>query len=231
MIKRKILAIGIIATLCLSMVACATNTTEEPNKSSVNTEVENTENKADEKTDVIEDEIDETTKDSTDVVEPGEEDIVIPGDIPSDATIDKVFEEVRTALGDEYFLNVNITAEYYELMYGVNPSWIDVAYGEMPMISVHPDFLIAIKPVKGHFDDVKNALEAFLEMKKNDMMQYPTTVASMPAATVVTVGDYVFAVATFGDSMVEAENGDEAILAYVQKNVDKVVDIIKNNVK
>ena len=59
-------------------------------------------------------------------------------------------------------------------------------------------------------------------------MQYPSNLAKIPATTVVSRGDYIFVVGTFGDTMDVEANGEEAILKVAQKNVNKTIEVINS---
>lgn len=223
MIKRNLLVAGIIVSMCLGMAACGntSNTVEDTNN--VNTESQenvtedtsndNSESLEDEKTDTT---VDEETNTEGENVGPGEDVIVIP----SNDTLSKVLNEVRTALNTNYFPNMEIMAEMYQTTYGLNFEDIEAIYGEMPMISANVDTFIGILAKEGSVNNVKAALEKYVETMKNDSFQYPQNIAKMPAMEVVTYDNYVFLVATFGDVFVENENPtDEEILEIAKANV------------
>ena len=171
-------------------------------------------------TEPSEDEVVEPSEDE--VVEPSEDEVVTPADV--DQKLIDVFTQAQEALGEEFRANMEIPAEMYADMFGVAAEDYESVYGLMPMMSAHVDTLVGFKAVNA--DNLKAALDAYAESKKADRMQYPTNAAAMGAMQVLVVGDYVWLVGTFGATDTAAEAGDEAILAYAEANVAKVVEII-----
>lgn len=247
MMKKKILAATLAATMVLSLTACGGNkvdnkvdetTNDVVTESIVDTEVEDTTTDVEssevvedstiveESTEVIEDTTTEPEVEDTLVDEPIVEEPVIP-EMPEE--FEGVFTEVRTALGDNYFPNMPMTSDYFEMVYGVNPADVDVAYGEMPMISTNIDTLVGFVAKEGSVENVVASLENYINVMKEDTFQYPMNLAKIPAMEVVTVDNYVFLVATFGDVFGEnQEPTDAEILAIAEANVATTVDTIKS---
>lgn len=170
--------------------------------------------------------IEDEDSESTEIVEePSDEDAE---KVQIDETISKVFDEVKNTLGENYFPNVEIMQEMYETVYGLNLAEVESVYGEMPMISANVDTLIGVLAKEDSIKTVKEALEKYVDTMKNDSFQYPANMAKMPAMEIVTHGNYVFLVATFGDVFAENdEPTDEQILEIAKKNVAKTKEIIE----
>ena len=172
---------------------------------------------------------DDATEPTDEVTDPTDDATEPSGDDETPAIDEKLAEVVTLAqdkLGEEFRASMEIPVEMYADMFGLAAETYEAVYGFMPMISAHVDTLVGVKATD--VEAVKAALDAYVEAKKADRMQYPTNAAAMGAMQVVTVGDYVWLVGTFGATDTVAESGDEAILNYAKANVDKVVEIITN---
>lgn len=160
-------------------------------------------------------------------VEEVEEEIpMITPEAVTDETILNVFDSVKKELGEDYYPAMPVPAELLEATYGLTPDMYESAYGEIPMINVNIDVFVGVKAAEGMVEQVQDALGNYVEMMKADTMQYPSNLAKIPAMTVVTRGDYVFLVGTFGDTVDVEPEGDDAILKVAQVNVDKTIDMI-----
>ena len=223
MFKKKLITIGLLTSLCLGLSACGTNGSNDTVKDeiAISTEVE-------ESSEVPSDVINEVIEETSEVSEPNfsEEVVIDDTNTEVDEYILQVFDEVKNTLGEDYFPEEAFNAEYLETMCGLTPDMYESFYGEVPMISVNVDFLIGVKASEGSVDLVYDKLNEYVESLKNNTMQYPMNAAVLPAATVVSKGDYVFAIGTFGYVDHVAEDGEDAILNYATDNVNKVVDII-----
>ena len=160
--------------------------------------------------------------------EPTVSNLITPVDTNTDEVLTDVFASVREGLGMDYFPNMEITPDLLEMVYGITSDMYDAVYGEMPMVSANVDVLLGVKASEGMKVHVEDALNNYVKTLKEDTMQYPSNLAKIPATTVVSRGDYVFVVATFGDTVAVEPDGDEAILKVAQKNVDKAIEIINS---
>ena len=164
---------------------------------------------------------DDTTEPSGDATEPTDDAVA-----EIEAKLAEVVKLAQEELGEEFRANMEIPAEMYADMFALDSATYESVYGFMPMISAHVDTLVGVKAKD--VTAVENALNAYVEAKKADRMQYPTNAAAMGAMQVVTVGNYVWLVGTFGATDTVAESGEEAILNYAKANVEKVITIINN---
>ena len=74
---------------------------------------------------------------------------------------------------------------------GLDASWYDAAYVEVPMMSFGADKFIMIHPTEGNLENVQNAMESYKQAQIEDTRQYPSTIPQRQAALVTTIGDYV----------------------------------------
>lgn len=239
MFKKKLVAIGLLTSLCLGMTACGTdnhsNTTisNEPVISSETSEVAETisdiasemVDEIIEATEAIEENIEIEGEETSEIEEETSVEII---DVETDEYINKIFDEVKETLGEDYYPQESLTPEYLETLYGITPEMYQSFYGEIPMISVNVDFLVGVKANDDYVDIVSEKLNNYIEGLKNDSFQYPKNAAVLPASTVITKGNYVFAIGTFGNTTNVMEEGEDALLEYATNNVNKVIEIIND---
>jgi len=102
---------------------------------------------------------------------------------------------------------------------GLEASWYDAAYVEVPGMSFGADKLIMIHPTEGNLENVQKALNTFRDNQIADTFQYPSTLPQRQAALVETIGEYVcymIFTGSVGDVMFEDEA--VAIQAYTEAN-------------
>lgn len=135
--------------------------------------------------------------------------------------IQNVAQALKETYGSLYLPDMQMHQDenYMKDTLGLDTSWYDAAYVEVPMMSFGADKFIMIHPTEGNLENVQNALNAFREAQIEDTHQYPSTLAQRQAAALVTVGDYVcymIFTGTVGD--VEFEDEAAAIAAYTEAN-------------
>ncbi len=111
---------------------------------------------------------------------------------------------------DEWYMNDTL---------GLDASWYDAAYVEIPGMSFGADKFIMIHPTEGNLENVQNALNAFKQAQIEDTFQYPSTLPQRQAAVVTTLGEYVcymIFTGSVGGEMFEDEA--TAIQAYTEAN-------------
>jgi hypothetical protein len=136
---------------------------------------------------------------------------------------------VVDALGDDYWPTMQMPAEYLEMTYGLTEDMYEDYMGEMPMMSVHVDTLLIVKPAEGQEDAVQEALQNYQADMIENSIQYPGNVGKVQASRVERVGNYVCFVLLGGDVTAEEEQGDEAVIAHCQEQNQRVLDIISEN--
>ena len=108
---------------------------------------------------------------------------------------------------------------YMQDTLGLDASWYDAAYVEVPGMSFGADKFIIVHPTEGNLVNVQNALNTFRDNQIADTFQYPSTLPQRQAALVETLGDYVcymIFTGSVGDMMFEDEA--TAIQAYTEAN-------------
>ena len=160
--KNKLFALGLVAMMAVSITACGGKETEN-----------------------------ETTP------TPTIEATVAPTEAPKSAEeataeLTDVQTAIQTLLGDNYVANMPYDAMFLNDIYGVQEGWYDAVVAAGPMMSAHVDTFIAIRPTEGNFDNVKNALENYQTILKEDTFQYPSNLPKIQASRLEVVGDYIF---------------------------------------
>ena len=151
---------------------------------------------------------------------------VAPTEAPTEAVdhnqmIQNVAQALKETYGDLYMPNMLMQNDEYYMkdLLGLDASWYDVAYVEIPGASFGVDKFIMIHPTEGNLENVQNALKNFSETQINDAHQYPANLTKLQAATVDTIGDYVcymIFTGAVGDMMFEDDAA--AIQAYTEAN-------------
>jgi len=135
--------------------------------------------------------------------------------------IQNVVQALKESYGQMYMPDMQMQNDEYYMkdLLGLDASWYDAAYVEVPGMSFGVDKFIMIHPTEGNLENVQNALNKFSETQIADAHQYPANMPKLQAATVDTLGDYVcymIFTGTVGDMMFE--NEAEAIQAYAEAN-------------
>ena len=136
--------------------------------------------------------------------------------------IQNVAQALKETYGMLYLPDMQMQNDEYYMKdtLGLDASWYDAAYVEVPMMSFGADKFIMIHPTEGNVENVKNALNKFRDDQIADTFQYPSTLPQRQAALVETFGDYVcymiFTGSVGGDMMFDDEAA--AIQAYTEAN-------------
>ena len=138
-------------------------------------------------------------------------------------------QAVVEELGDNYWPNMQMPAEYLEMTYGLSPDLYEDYMGEMPLMSAHVDTLLIVKAAEGQADAVEEALQAYRTDLVENGRQYPMNVGRVLASRVERIDDYVCFVLLGGDTTDAEEGGDEAVIAHCQSINQRAVDAIKNS--
>lgn len=150
----------------------------------------------------------------------------VPTEAP-EATVDhnqmiqNVVQALKETYGPMYLPDMQVQADEYYMsdLLGLDASWYDAAYVEVPGMSFGVDKFIMIHPTEGNLENVQSALNKFSETQVSDAHQYPANLTKLQAASVDTIGDYVcymIFTGTVGDVMFEDDAA--AIQAYTEAN-------------
>lgn len=153
----------------------------------------------------------------------------VPGDMESgwSEEMNALREAVVTELGEDYWPDMQIPAEMLEMNYGLTSDMYVDYMGESPMISANVDTLLIVKPAEGQADAVEEALQNYRTNQIENSMQYPMNVPKVQGSIVERVDDYVCFVLLGADVQAAMEQGDEAAVAYSQKQNQRAIDAIK----
>lgn len=135
-------------------------------------------------------------------------------------------DAVAKAYGDNYLPDQAMDAEMIESEFGLTKDMYDEIVAEAPIISFHPDRLVAVKAKKGKESEVKRALEDALLVMKEQQMQYPVNVAKVNAGKVLEKdGYYCFMI--LGETDDTSENDNDAA-KFAEKQIDIGVKAFDN---
>ena len=195
----------LIMTMSISMIACGNN--DANNESSTPSTQES----------VSEESTQESMEESQ--TEESSEDVSTEDEMGGEAVMSEEMTGIRQAvvdaIGDNYFPQMQIPAEYLE-GFGLTADMYEEFFGEMPMISTNVDTLIVIKAKEGQVEAVEGVLNAYRENLVNDTMQYPMNLGKIQASEVKTIGNFVCFVQLGGDVMDALEQGDEEVIKHCQ---------------
>lgn len=138
---------------------------------------------------------------------------------------------VTEALGEAYWPETEIPAEYLDQTFGISAELYDEYLGEMPMMSMKVDTMVIVKAKPDSVTKVEEALNAYRDMIVNDSLQYPMNVGKVQASRIETFGNYVCFVQLGADTTAvmdaNPDNSDEAVIAYCQEQNQIALDAIE----
>ena len=135
-------------------------------------------------------------------------------------------DAIAKAYGDNYLHDQAMDAEMIESEFGLTKDMYDEIVAEAPIISFHPDRLVAVKAKKGKESEVKRALEDALTVMKEQQIQYPVNVAKVNAGKVLEKdGYYCFMI--LGQTDDTSENDNDAA-KFAEKQIDIGVKAFNN---
>ena len=137
--------------------------------------------------------------------------------------IQNVVQALKETYGSAYLPDMQVQEDEYYMkdLLGLDASWYDAAYVEVPGMSFGVDKFIMIHPTEGNLENVENALNNFSETQISDAHQYPANLTKLQAASVEVIGDYVcymIFTGALGDVMFEDDAA--AIMAYTEANFE-----------
>lgn len=135
-------------------------------------------------------------------------------------------DAIAKAYGDNYLPDQAMDAEMIESEFGLTKDMYDEIVAEAPIISFHPDRLVAVKAKNGKESEVKRALEDALTVMKEQQIQYPVNVAKVNAGKVLEKdGYYCFMI--LGQTDDTSENDNDAA-KFAEKQIDIGVKAFNN---
>ena len=135
-------------------------------------------------------------------------------------------DAIAKAYGDNYLPDQAMDAEMIESEFGLTKDMYDEIVAEAPIISFHPDRLVAVKAKKGKESEVKRALEDALTVMKEQQIQYPVNVAKVNDGKVLEKDDY-YCYVILGQTDDTSENDNDAA-KFAEKQIDIGVKAFDN---
>lgn len=149
------------------------------------------------------------------------------GEETGSSALQHLKDAVVEVLGENYWPNMEMTAEMLEESLGINPDMYDAFLAEMPMISTHVDTLIIIQAKEGQVEAVEDALNTYRENQINNSVQYPMNVGKVQASRIEVTGNYVIFAQLGADVTEVSESGDEAVIEKCLEDNEKAIDAIE----
>lgn len=142
-----------------------------------------------------------------------------------DVAVQDLGAAVAENLGENYWANSEIPAEFLNDIYGVSSDMYEEVYAQMPMISTNVDTLIIVKANADKVEDVQNALNTYRDAMVQDTFQYPINIPKIQASLVVTFGNYVCFVQLGADMGGEMDDQEKMITACQEMNAQAIAVI------
>lgn len=209
---KKLVVTLLLAAMTLSVVACG----GKKDKNNGSTEPS---------TSVVESSVEESSKEESSEVEESTE--ADGGEVAEGVTPQDLKDAVIAALGENFWPNMEIPADFLEATYGVTPDMYDAYVADMPMISANVDTLIIVQAKEGQVEAVEAALNAYRDVLVNDTFQYPSNLGKIQASRVDVIGNFVCFIQLGADTMAEQEISEEAVIEKCQADNQTAYDAIK----
>ena len=145
----------------------------------------------------------------------------------NDVTCEALVKEVSKVIGENYFPDMQIEADYLEQQTGLTNNLYDEFAGEMPKISTNVDTIIIVKAKESKIAEVVQKLSEYRNRLLNDTMQYSKNTGKIQASKIEQIDPYVCFVQLGGDTAIVDEQGDEAIIAYCQHENELAISTIE----
>ena len=143
-------------------------------------------------------------------------------------SINKVYNAVKNAYGDNYLPNMKMDEKEIKERYGVSSKWYTAAIAEVPMISTNADTLVIVKSKDAKSKKkIKSALKKYQDDLIKDTHQYPMNQLKIQASRIYTKGDYVCFIMLGNISNKQEEQSEEKVIAAYKKQNEKAVDAIR----
>lgn len=142
-------------------------------------------------------------------------------------SINKVYQAVKNAYGDNYTPNTRIPNEELKQRYGISSKWYSSAIAEVPMISANADTLVIVKAKNAASKKkIRSALKKYREELIQDTCQYPMNQLKIQASKVYVKGNYVCFIMLGTISNKQEEQSEDKVIAAYKKQNEKAVKAI-----
>ncbi len=150
--------------------------------------------------------------------------------VKDELTCDALIKEVSKVIGDNYYPDMQIDADYLEQQTGITSDLYDDFAGEIPMITNNVDSIIIVKAKEGKIAEVEKKISDYRDRLVNDTLQYPVNIGKIQASRIEQIDPYVCFVQLGGDTTAVDEQGDEAVIAYCQEENELAISTIEAKV-
>lgn len=139
--------------------------------------------------------------------------------------LDTILTAVKKAYGDNYKAQISMSKDELTEIVGLKSNLYDAVIAEVPLMSTRVDTFIAVHPVAGKKDEVKQVLTKYKKYLEEEVLQYPMNMPKVQASKVVTIGDYVFFI-MLGE-MNGTEEDEGKLLTFYEKQNNIAIKEIK----
>ena len=142
-------------------------------------------------------------------------------------SINKVYQAVKNAYGDNYTPNTRIQNEELKQRYGISSKWYSSAIAEVPAINVNADTLVIVKAKNADTKKkIKSALKKYREELIHGTRQYPMNQLKIQASKIYVKGSYVCFIILGSISNKQEEQSEDKVIAAYKKQNEKAVKAI-----
>ena len=141
----------------------------------------------------------------------------------ADITVDDILNAIKSAYGESYLPNIEITPEFLEAEFGLTPDMYEAVKAEQPIKGTHADRVVIVKAAEGRTDDVEAALNTARENKMKDTLQYPMNIPKINATKIVRNEDFVCFL-LLGSINENMDSTEEELKQFAENEVEKAVN-------
>lgn len=142
-------------------------------------------------------------------------------------TLPELEGEVKELLGDNYWPEVNLSAEELEKLTGITEDMYVDFLAERQILDAHIDTLIIIHAKDDYVGTIEQAIETYrsglIEQNKN----YPQNLSKARASRIETINDYICFVQLGADTTALADRGNEAVMAHCLEENEKALYVLE----
>jgi uncharacterized protein YjdB len=139
--------------------------------------------------------------------------------------LEDILTAVKEVYGSNYRAQISMSKNELSEIVGLKSSLYDAVIAEVPLMSTNVDTFIAVHPVSGKKEEVKQVLTKYKKYLEEEVLQYPMNMPKVKASKIVTYGDYVFFI-MLGE-MNDTEEDEGKLLAYYKEQNDIGIKAIK----
>lgn len=142
-------------------------------------------------------------------------------------TLPQLKDKVEDLLGDAYWPEVNLSAEEFERLTGIDADMYVDFLAERQVMDAHIDMLIVIHAKEDYVGKIEQAIENYrssiIEANKN----HPQNLAKAQASRMETIDDYVCFVQLGADTTPYADRGTEVVEAHCLEENERALYVLE----